>query len=148
MSLTDRATRYESTATDVAAWLRARGTESWWTVDGDPDLTGAVDFPCTHEELAAELERRGGQPLVLHGPETGLDARIGSAEIDQVVSTDRGGNRVLQLSWADSGNVWLLIEDKETKIEVQDTLRFSDSVEAEVIRGKGRESQADVEDEA
>jgi hypothetical protein len=146
MSLTDRATRYESTAADLAAWLRARGTESWWTVDGDPDLTGAVDFPCTHEELAAELELRGIQPLVLHGPETGLDAPIGTEEIDRVVSTDRGGNRVLQLSWADSGNVWLLIEDKETMIEVQDTLRVSDSVEVEVIRGE--ESQADVGDEA
>ena len=145
MSITDRATRYESTASDLAAWLRARGAESWWSVDGDPDLTGAVDFPCTHEDLAAEVERRGGQPLVLHGPETGLDARVGPDEIDRVVSTDRAGNRVLQLSWADDGDVWLLIEDKETKVEVQDTLRISDSVEVELIRDG--ESQAEVGDE-
>ncbi|MFO0929604.1 MAG: hypothetical protein U0736_21670, partial [Gemmataceae bacterium] len=41
----------------LAEWLERQGVDRWWTVDGDPLLTGRLSFPCPADELAAELRR-------------------------------------------------------------------------------------------
>jgi hypothetical protein len=42
--------------TELAEWLDQE-PETWWIVDGDPRLTGQVDFPCPSEELSEALRR-------------------------------------------------------------------------------------------
>ena len=143
MSVTGREAKYETSPLELAAWLRASGADSLWTVDGDPDLTGVVDFPCTASDLAEELERREGKALVLHGPDMKFGASVGRDEIAALVSSDPAGNRVLQLNWAGSSDVWLLIEDRDTLIEVEvsDNLQISQSVDVELIKGGERQAE-------
>ncbi len=117
MSVTDQAKTYETSAAALGAWLRANGGESWWSIDGDPDLTGKMSFPSSTEDLAAALEERGDAVLLLSASST-LRAPVGPAEVEKAVMKDTAGNRVLQLSWP-GGEAWLLIEDRETRAELK-----------------------------
>ena len=55
---------YEIHSTELAAWLEKQGKDRWWNVDGDPLLTGRLEFPCPADELAEEL-RRLNRPLLV-----------------------------------------------------------------------------------
>src|SRR5690349_18756618 len=39
----------------LADWLKQRAPSTWWTVDGDPVLTEAMNFPCPSDDLAEHL---------------------------------------------------------------------------------------------
>src|SRR6266436_4878939 len=59
---------YELASSELAMWLENQGAKSWWSVDGDPLLTGRLSFPCPAEELAAELRDIGRTLLVQAQP--------------------------------------------------------------------------------
>lgn len=112
--LTER-TYYLMSPTDLADWLDAQhGT--WWFVDGDPDLTAELDFPCPNDELAAVLRKQDRLLLVLdrtpasqaHGEQ------INGPAFERLANRDeRYGNRHFVMQWAGSDTPWLLSEDRE-----------------------------------
>ena len=112
----------------LADWLERQGADRWWSVDGDPLLTGRLSFPCPADELACEL-RRIHRTLRVHDlrdPPVGHGELNAPAVLDALVTrlggngdadgrTEAGENdRLLVLSWDDRGDVWLLVEDEET----------------------------------
>jgi hypothetical protein len=118
---------YEIPSTELAAWLDEQGKDRWWNVDGDPLLTGRLDFPCPADELAEEL-RRLDRPLVVQArtPEA-KGQQVDRNRIDGLVSrfyenTHTNGHdsfpwaadRFLYLCWKGSGNEWMLAEDSVT----------------------------------
>jgi len=107
---------YEIAADELAKWLDDQGDEAYWTVDGDPVLSGRLSFPCPGDELAAAL-REIGSPLFVFDPaDTGqLDKGIVDASrLGELVDEEELETRVLQLCWKDSNRIWLLVEDEET----------------------------------
>jgi hypothetical protein len=127
MSLKDEP-HYTIAAAELADWLEGQGTDRWWTVDGDPLLTGRLSFPCPADELAAELRRINRTLLVQDRRPTapGQGERIQARDLDALV-TRLGDNvqakgtkpawandRLLFLCWEDRGDEWLLVEDGET----------------------------------
>jgi hypothetical protein len=126
---------YGVEAEELAAWLEGQGSDRWWSVDGDPLLTGRLDFPCPADELAAEL-RRIGQPLLVQAKKDDADAKgqkINKGKLDAVagkfadnLSLIRegppppwSGDRLLYLCWKGSTNDWLLTEDSDTARQMQ-----------------------------
>jgi hypothetical protein len=126
---------YELAADDLAAWLETQGNDRWWSVDGDPLLTGRLDFPCPADELAAEL-RQIGQPLLVQARMEDTQAnghRIGPDKLDAVaeriadnLQLIREGqlpawsrDRLLYLCWKGSTDDWLLCEDSEAPKQMQ-----------------------------
>jgi len=102
-------------AEELAKWL-CQDPDLYWTVDGDPILSGKLSFPCPGDELADAL-RQIGRPLeVLHqkGMPHTRGGTVTSAELDDLVETEELGTRVLQFRWKDGQNDWILIEDEET----------------------------------
>jgi hypothetical protein len=127
MSLRDEP-HYRIAAAELAAWLESQGTDRWWTVDGDPLLTGRVSFPCPADELAAELRRINRTLLVKdrRQPPSGRGEQIAARDLD-ALATRLGdnlrtngtpppwaSNRVFFLCWEDRADEWLLEEDVET----------------------------------
>jgi hypothetical protein len=121
---------YELSSAELAAWLEEQGPDRWWTVDGDPLLTGRMTFPCPARFLAAEL-RKIARPLLVQAKTDDNAAKgqpISKDKIDVVV--ERVGNnmhmigggekqpwsqdRILYLCWKGSIDEWLLEEDSET----------------------------------
>jgi hypothetical protein len=128
---------YELPADELAAWLEAQGYDRWWAVDGDPLLTGRLDFPCPTDELSTEL-RQIGQPLLVQGriEDTGANGqRINRDKLDALAvkiadslhSIREGqlpawsGDRLLYLCWKGSTNDWLLCEDSEAAQQMQES---------------------------
>jgi hypothetical protein len=117
----------EIPATEFAAWVEQQGADTWWSVDGDSLLTGRLTFPCPGDELAAEV-RRINRPLLVGMPKKTTDTGVSlkTADLDTIVSRFADhveikgtrpiwtNDRLLSLSWKDSGEDWLLIEDEET----------------------------------
>lgn len=104
-------------------------------MDGDPLLTGRLDFPCPAAELAAEL-RQIGQPLRVQARKEDTGAKgqkIDRDKLDTVAAKIadnlhliRGGqlpawsgDRLLYLCWKGSTNDWLLCEDSEAAKQMQ-----------------------------
>jgi hypothetical protein len=127
MSIPDEP-HYEVPAAELAAWIEQFGPDCWWSVDGDPLLTGLLSIPATGDKLAA-LIRRIGRPLLVQDGRpnpVGKGETIGRAELNDLVRswgdpTPEGrprpawrDGRVLYLCWNGSGDEWLLIEDVET----------------------------------
>jgi hypothetical protein len=126
---------YELPAEELAAWLEAKGNDRWWSVDGDPLLSGRLDFPCPADELAAEL-RQIGQPLLLQAKKEDTGAKgqpIDRHKLDVVAGKIAdslhlirqgqlpvwSGDRLLYLCWKGSTNDWLLCEDSEAANQMQ-----------------------------
>jgi hypothetical protein len=126
---------YELPAHELAAWLEAQGDERWWSVDGDPLLTGRLDFPCPADELATE-SRQIGQSLLVQArlEETGAKGqRINRDKLDAIAVKiadslhliregqlpSWSGDRLLYLCWNGSTNDWLLCEDSEAAKEMR-----------------------------
>ncbi len=55
---------FEIRSDALADWIDRQGEDRWWTVDGDPLLTGRIAFPCPGDELAAELRRINRRLLI------------------------------------------------------------------------------------
>ena len=105
------------TSRRLADWLNQYMPQRWWLVDGDPLLTGQLSFPCSSEELAAELERINGLLRI-------VDLRDRSpilAElIEDIQDLDKFGipsiddqEQVFQLRWLEPvpGPYWFLVDD-------------------------------------
>ena len=120
---------YEISSTELAAWLERQG-DAWWSVDGDPLLTGLLAFPSPGEELA-EVLRRLDRPLLVQDRRAepkGKGERIDSTRLDELatilgnnVHMTNGGakpawthNRLFFFSWKGSQREWMLVEDSET----------------------------------
>jgi hypothetical protein len=127
MSLRDEP-HYTIASSELASWLEIQGTDRWWSVDGDPLLTGRLSLPCPADELANELRRINRMLLVQDRRKNpaGRGERIGVQELDGL-ATRLGDNiptngtkpawandRVFFLCWADRGDEWMLVEDEET----------------------------------
>jgi hypothetical protein len=127
MSLRDEP-HYRIASSELATWLEQQGVDHWWSVDGDPLLTGRLSLPCPADELAAELRRINRPLLVQDRTEnpSGHGQQINGRDLDTLV-TRLGDNlakkgtppawasdRLLCLCWANGGDDWLLIEDTET----------------------------------
>jgi hypothetical protein len=127
MSLRDEP-HYAIASTELANWLERQGTDRWWTVDGDPLLTGRLSLPCPADELAEEL-RRINRPLLIldqRKPPVGQGESITASDLDALVArlgdnihttearTAWALNRLFCLCWQDRGDEWLLVEDEET----------------------------------
>lgn len=110
----------ELPAEELAKWLDDQGEDTYWTVDGDPELTGRLSVPCPGDELASEIRSIGKSLLVFdprHGTQAG-PAVIKASELDGFVESEELGTSVLQLCWKGSDTIWLLIEDEETSESV------------------------------
>jgi hypothetical protein len=126
MSLRDEP-HYRIASSELAAWLVAQGTDRWWSVDGDPLLTGRLDLPCPADELADELLRINQMLLVQdrRQPPLGRGEQIMAGDLDGLASRlgqnlqtngppPWAGNRLFWLCWEGSADEWMLIEDEET----------------------------------
>lgn len=126
------APHYELPSAELGAWLEQQGSNRWWSVDGDPLLTGRMTFPCPASALASELTKIG-RPLLVQAKKEDTQAngqQIDRSRIDAVVDRIannihmiRGGekppwsdDRILYLCWKGSADEWLLAEDSETTV--------------------------------
>lgn len=127
MSLAD-SPHYELPSTELAAWIEQQGDDTWWCVDGDPDLTSLIPMPCRGEDLAREL-RHLNRLLLVQATPVAPDAAgqlIARDRLDMLVVRRGAGihlkgphrpwmdNRELYLCWKGSAEEWLLCEDRET----------------------------------
>jgi hypothetical protein len=123
---------FELASKDLARWLDERAKGTWWSVDGDPVLTGRLSFPAPENELA-ELLRRLDRPLLVAAFRQSADATgqsIRWERLDDLVDQLRNAverwppdtpepcwavNRFFWLSWkGGKGGEWMLVEDRET----------------------------------
>jgi hypothetical protein len=104
---------YTLPAAALADWIESQ-PERWWSVDGDDFLMGIVDFPCPYDELAPVL-RGTGKNLLLYDKSPASTAHgemIGSERLDELCDRrNRRHRKTLLLTWADSEEDWLLVED-------------------------------------
>ena len=74
-------------------------------VDGDPDLTAELDFPCPNDELAAVLRDRH-LPLLVLDPLPDSPAHgelISGRELERLADrANRYGNRTFVMQWQGS----------------------------------------------
>ncbi|NQT40119.1 MAG: hypothetical protein HQ581_21690 [Planctomycetes bacterium] len=115
MGVTKRS-EYELAADELAQWIDDQGADIYWTVDGDPVLTGRISFPSPGDELAEDI-RKIGKSLRVSDPYADTEAKEGvvtSLELDRMVEKEELATRVLELRWEDSQILWLLVEDEET----------------------------------
>lgn len=120
---------YQLPAGELAAWIERQGADTWWTVDGDPILTGRLSFPCPGDELSDELRRINRTLLVRDTQERSeaagqaVDRNALDAMVDRLgkhASVGAGpqpawtSDRFLHLCWEGSDQEWLLVEDRET----------------------------------
>jgi hypothetical protein len=118
---------YEIASPELAEWLEQQGKDRWWIVDGDPLLTGLLEFPCPADELAPELRRLDRAILVQAKTSEAKGQQIDRNQLDRLVSrfyenTHTSGHeyppwardRFLYLCWKLSGNEWMLAEDSVT----------------------------------
>ena len=94
---------------ELAAWLRQREPDTWWTVDGEPTLQGVVALPCRGAELADVLIRHGHPKVRITRPE---GASQDTTDIGGLAESD--GGRVFSLAWVSGGQIgepWELAED-------------------------------------
>jgi hypothetical protein len=110
---------------ELAKWLD-REPDTWWLVDGDPLLTGVVDFPCPSGELT-EVLRRSKRELFLYpadptspGPQpTGQPVKW--QHLDDLVDRENPEKaRTFWLSWSDQSDEkdeWVLTEYPSWKLE-------------------------------
>lgn len=96
---------------ELAKWLDGH-PEIWWTVDGDPLLTGEVDFPCPASELSAALRTHKKRLLVLAPGSAHHGETITGDQLDSLSQRDnRYNERSFLLRWEGTNQPWLLSED-------------------------------------
>ena len=117
---------YEILSSELAKWLEERAPDSWWNVDGDPLLTGRLSIPCPTDELAAELRKINRPMLVVAKDDPGAKGQAIDASKLGALTRYAGdlnspgsmlswvNDRLFDLSWKGSPQVWLLIEDSDS----------------------------------
>ncbi len=116
-------------ANDLATWIEQLGIERWWTVDGDPLLSGRMILPCPGDELAEEI-RKVNLPLVVFEDtnEAPLATPIDATNLSQLAhpawqvgsfaekfAAGEAWARMLVLAWQRSPDKeWLLVEDADS----------------------------------
>lgn len=121
---------YEIPSAELAKWVDQFGPNHWWSVDGDPYITGWVGSPCRGDELAAVL-RRAARPILVQAPAAdssangqviGVDAVGGLATLigDSVYQIDRSqplpdwaDDKCFWMAWKGESCEWLLSEDSD-----------------------------------
>jgi hypothetical protein len=100
-------------ASTLADWID-RQPQAWWFVDGDPELTAIVDFPCPSDELALAIRRIGRNLFVQDRTSfQGGSEIVDPDKLNEFCNTEHNsGKKTLLLSWEKSDVDWLLIEDK------------------------------------
>ena len=86
-----------------------------WLVDGDPELTSRICFPCPGDELANELRRIDRDLIVYTNKSLGMDdgLQIDSRVLPRLADTEnRHHERNFLARWESSDIEWLLSEDK------------------------------------
>jgi len=105
---------YTLRAATLAKWIESQ-PDKWWFVDGDPLLTSILDFPCPSDELAPAI-RKIGKDLLLQDKHVDSSAHGEVVEGDQLDELSDTNNKrrqkTFRLSWMDSDEDWLLIEDE------------------------------------
>jgi hypothetical protein len=106
---------YTLSADTLAKWIEGQ-PDAWWLVDEDPIINSTLSLPCTSDELAPMIRQVGKNKQLLlqaknpasqvHGEEITVD------KLDDQVVTNRKGHKILRLTWTDSEEDWLLIEDE------------------------------------
>lgn len=120
---------YELPAGELAAWIERQGDTSWWTVDGDPLLTGMQSVPCPGSQLAKVI-RALDKTLLVSKDDSELDhasdapAATTASELDTFVKQEKTlgdnqeeyENRKIILKWKDPkhSDVWYLLEDRQS----------------------------------
>lgn len=101
------------TAEELATWLTEHAPDRLWSVDGEDQIQETLSVPCSAEELAAELKRRGGRIRLL-GPTGTIAAQhpeLGS--LSRVAHID-GDEIALHVAWLNDsgrGREWLIVTD-------------------------------------
>lgn len=126
MSLVAYGPHFELPSPELAKWLEQQGADCWWTVDGDPVLSGRLSFPCPGDELAAEL-RSINKPLLLAARDDKVSPQeevITVSDLDELVGFTDGPDgfevkkedrdRWFFLCWKGSEEDWFLQEDRLT----------------------------------
>jgi len=127
---------FKITAADLAAWIEQQGADRWWSVDGDPLLTGRIFVPAPGDELAEDLRKINRVLLVWdkHQRPDSRGQRIGPSDLDGLVNRlgddippgpDRPlwcDNRILNFCWEGKDIDWDLIEDLETTERIRRVL--------------------------
>lgn len=136
MSIRDEP-HFTITAADLATWIEQQGADRWWTVDGDPLLTGRIFVPAPGDEVAEDLRKINRVLLVRdkHERPDSWGQRIGPSDLDGLVERLGDGvpprpdwplcfdNRILHFCWEGEDIDWDLNEDLETtERERQDLL--------------------------
>lgn len=120
---------YELPADELATWIEQAGDSSWWSVDGDPLLTGIQSVPCPGSQLA-EAIRKVGKALLIAKDDIVLEgsakpsktAKLSDldafAKIEKNVGDNQKAyqNRKLILKWKDQKypDIWYILEDKQS----------------------------------
>ena len=118
----------EIAAQELAKWL-CDDPDIYWTVDGDPILSGMLSLPCPGDELAEAL-RKVDKPLMILDRKECLQGRgepVRASDLDSLVETEELDARVLQFCWKGSDIEWILIEDEETSESTSDEIQSSSS---------------------
>lgn len=105
---------YTLPAAALADWIENR-PDQWWSIDGDPHLMSVLDFPCPSDELAPAIRKIDKNVLIYdktlnsaaHGELIGEDKLTALAD-----RTNRKSKMAFLLSWGDSDEAWLLLEDE------------------------------------
>jgi hypothetical protein len=96
----------------LADWFAKNAADASWTVDGETNLEGQLDLPCTGSDLAEAMRKHGGELLVLvphHGS-------LRSDDPGALAVKDEYGGRVFQLAWkSDPNRPWVVAEDVEAE---------------------------------
>lgn len=96
----------------LADWFAKNAADAFWTVDGETNLEGQLDLPCTGSDLAEAVRKHGGELLVLvqhHGSRRSDDPGA-------LAVKDEYGGRVFQLAWkSDPDRPWVVAEDVDAE---------------------------------
>lgn len=97
---------------ELADWLDTQ-PEKWWSVDGEFFLMSVLDFPCPTDELSPVIRGLNKTALV-HNPVTNSHGeKISRDQLSLLGNTHSRSKRpIYAMSWDDSDEVWLLMEDR------------------------------------
>jgi len=98
----------------LADWLEQQH-DSWWMVDGDPTLTGRVDFPCPSDELADAIrqEKRALHVANRDANPGAEDYALKGQDLDHLADTENPHrHRTFLFRWDGDTIDWLLSEDE------------------------------------